>query len=61
MIPPHLCGPQPKWEPGMLLPGVKSEREPFGLRSDAGLLRKFDTRIHEHTMVSKGSSLLGRM
>jgi hypothetical protein len=62
VLPPHLCGPQPKWDPAVPLPpGLKSVRDPFGARSDAGVLRKFDTRVHEHSMVSKGPTLFGRM
>lgn len=64
LIPEHLAGPRPEAEAArarLLAQGAPSTRTPFGERTDAGVLTKYDTRSHEHTMRYKGRSLLGRV
>lgn len=61
VIPPHLAGPRPKWGAALQTGVGKSTREPFGGRTDAGVLWQYDTRPHQHTMIDKGSTLMGRI
>ena len=61
VIPPHLAGPKPAVDGPPAWPAGDSGREPFGARTDAGVLTKYDTRVHEHSMRDKGRSLLGRI
>lgn len=61
VVPPHLAGQRPgavdAKRPGVLLPRA-SGRDPFGARTNAGLLSKYDTRVHERSMRSRGPSAL---
>jgi hypothetical protein len=64
LIPDHLAGPRPSQDvisKQKQTQGWPSKRTPFGTRTNAGQLMKYDTRSHEHTMVSSGGSLFGRV
>ena len=64
LIPDHLAGQRPSQDTirkHLQIQGLASKRTPFGKRTDAGRLTKYDTRPLEHTMVNKGNSLLGRV
>lgn len=64
LIPDHLAGPRPTQDAvrkQVQAQGLPSRRTPFGARTDAGKLTATCTRSHEHTMVNRGVSLLGRM
>jgi hypothetical protein len=61
VVPPHLAGPRPKWDAAYVLAAGESTRQPFGVRTDAGKLKQFNTRVHQHTMGSKGVSLMGNI
>lgn len=60
VVPPHLAGPRPAAAakgPGALA-APTSRRDPFGARTNTGLLAKYDTRVHERSMRLHGPSAL---
>ena len=61
VVPPHLAGPRPAAaatkRPGALA-APASARDPFGARTNTGLLAKYDTRVHEHSMRMRGPPAL---
>jgi hypothetical protein len=64
LIPEHLAGPKPPPDVAhakLRAQGPTSTRVPFGERTAAGMLTKYDVRPNEHTMRYKGRSLLGYM
>lgn len=55
VVPRHLAGPRPKYDPkGEQNYAGPSSREPFGKRTDAGLLTDVNTRPLQRTMLFKG-------
>lgn len=62
VVPPHLAGPRPGAAAAAKRPGAlaapASGRDPFGARTNTGLLAKYDTRVHERSMRLQGPSVL---